>query len=132
MDSLSLFLNRLNEGYHGRRRIVRVNSSKIVLSFLKILVQEGFLLGFSVDPLDYRKLIIYLKYINGSPVFKKLVRFSKPGQKVYLSSSETSKKASEGVFFLNTSTCGLVCLNNFRQVHSLQKLGGELIAQITF
>jgi small subunit ribosomal protein S8 len=84
-DTLGDSLTRVRNGQMARLPMVNVIYSKMVMSVLQILRDEGYVASFEVNP-DARSVCVVLKYVAGNvPVIKKLQRVSKPGCRVYVS-----------------------------------------------
>jgi small subunit ribosomal protein S8 len=63
---------------------VRVPSSKVKVAIAQVLMDEGYIDGFKINPADGKpELEIALKYYAGRPVIERIERVSRPGLRVY-------------------------------------------------
>lgn len=96
----------------ARKQCVNVPYFKFGEVVLTFLFEEGFINGFSINNESGNpKLVIFLKYYKGEPVFKTYKRYSKPSCKVYsnyrslylnnLYSQKTVISTPKGLFFLS-------------------------------
>lgn len=72
---------------------VEVEYSLRVHHVLAILIRNSLIRGFQVTP-SKRRVRVFLKFFEGRPVLKQLVRISRPGRKAFTSVASL-------VFFLN-------------------------------
>lgn len=83
-DPIADMLVRIRNAQAVEKQSVSMPSSKIKLAIAKVLKDEGYIDGFSVQENDAKPvLIISLKYYSGKPVIERLERVSKPGLRVY-------------------------------------------------
>jgi small subunit ribosomal protein S8 len=72
-----------NAQLRGRSKVLSPNST-LRVRVLNVLVEEGYIRGFSEVEKDGRKeLEIELKYFEGAPAIHEIQRVSKPGRRVY-------------------------------------------------
>ena len=78
-DPISDMITRIRNGQLSKKIKVGMPSSNLKTSIAKVLKDEGYIDGYSVDDLDGNKksLNIELKYYAGEPVIEKIVRVSK-------------------------------------------------------
>lgn len=83
-DPIADMLVRIRNAQAVEKQSVSMPSSKIKLAIAKVLKDEGYIEGFSVQDSDAKPvLLISLKYYSGKPVIERLERVSKPGLRVY-------------------------------------------------
>ncbi len=80
MDKVGDLLIRLKNGYMASRRDVDVLYSKLALSILALLKEEGYITDFKEDG---RAIKVTLKYDKKSPALTDVKRISKPGRRIY-------------------------------------------------
>lgn len=83
-DPIADFLTRIRNGQSAGKTEVRVSSSSVKAAIARVLRDEGYISGFSVDQ-DAGKsvLTVALKYHEGRPVIERLERVSRPGLRQY-------------------------------------------------
>jgi len=128
-DTISDMLTRIRNAYMVKHQIVQVPLTKMSLSILKILKEEGFIENFETYFETKKKyLLVSLKYIGKSrtPVISNLERISKPGLRIYLGSKKLPKVLdSFGIAILSTSK-GV--MTNFKAKEL--GIGGEILCYI--
>lgn len=84
-DPIADLLTRLRNGCMAKQEIVCMPSSKIKQSILEVLHREGYIDGYTVQPLENNKseISVNLKYYKGNPVISSIKRVSRPGLRVY-------------------------------------------------
>jgi small subunit ribosomal protein S8 len=106
-DTISDMLTRIRNANLVKHQIVQIPSTKMSLSIIEILKEEGYIEDFeqySENNKNY--LLISLKYTGKSrqPVICKLERISKPGLRVYSSSKKLPKVLNNlGIAIISTS-----------------------------
>ena len=89
-DPIADMLTRIRNAGMSRRTETMMPSSKILIAIAKILQQEGYIRGWSVEakkPVD--ELTVYLKYGNDRKhTIRDIRRISKPGLRVYAGKHE--------------------------------------------
>ena len=105
-DPISDMLTRIRNGQHISLPSVSMPSSQRKVAIAKVLQDEGYIAGFSVEdqPGNKRELTIELKYFEGQPVIEKIQRVSRPGLRVYKKNDELPKVLGGlGVAIISTS-----------------------------
>lgn len=115
-----MFAN-IKNGQLAKRSFIFHTRKKICESFLKILWQEGFILGYKIDPNDNNRLKIFLKYKNGKPVINSLGLISKPSRRIYYSIKQIWKINSSKSFIIFSTNKGLKSILECKKL----KIGGE-------
>ena len=126
-DPISDLLTRIRNGQMVRKSKVACPASKLKVSILKVLQEEGYIRGYELSENEKGKeLEISLKYFDGKPVIKEISRVSKPGMRVYSSvKTMPSFKNNMGITILSTSK-GV--MTNFAALNA--NLGGEILCRV--
>ena len=127
-DPIADMLTRIRNGNQARHKVVEMPGSKIKLAVLEVLKNEGFIKDVEFVKDDKQGLIkVQLKYADTKErVIKGIKRISKPGLKVYASSTDIPKVLNGlGVAILSTSK-GVMTGKDARS----QQVGGEVIAYV--
>lgn len=126
-DLLSDMLARIKNGQKARLAQVKCRPSKLSANVLEVLKNEGYIRDYRVVENGNKKDIeIDLKYHEGEPVIKKLIRESKPGCRSYASISELPKFFNGlGIAILSTSK-GVMSDFEARSAN----VGGEVLCSV--
>nr|QYJ09251.1 ribosomal protein S8 [Pleurosigma sp. mgcode 4] len=116
----NMFSN-IKNGQLAKKAFIYQKRKKICEEFLKILWDEGFILGYKVDQIDSNKLKIFLKYNNEEPVINSIKLITKPGRRVYYSINQIWKLDSTKTFIIFSTNKGLKTIIDCKKL----KLGGE-------
>lgn len=119
---------RIKNGYLANRDSIESPVSKLRENILKILKQEGFILGYAKSKLEsgHDKFDISLKYHNENAVVDDIKVVSKPGRRIYKSYNEIPVVNNGlGVVVLSTSI-GVITDHEARE----KKVGGEILLTI--
>lgn len=126
-DTLSDMLTRIRNGQMVAKTSVSMPSSKVKISVAKVLQNEGYISGFSVDSEKKATLTIDLKYYEGKPVIDDLQRVSKPGLRIYKAANEL-QQVKQGLGILVVSTDRGVMTD--KQARKLG-VGGEVLCTVS-
>lgn len=110
----------INNGLLSKRTFIVCRKKKICIAFLKILWDEGYILGYTIQN---DKLKIYLKYTNNVPAINSMSLISKPGRKIYLKIKQVWKIDSSKNFVIFSTNEGLKTINECKKL----RIGGEPI-----
>lgn len=126
-DPITDMLNRIRNTQAVAKAEVSIPFSQLKQEIAKILVEEGFLADIKKAlKKDDRILKIALKYNQNIPAISGLRRVSKPGQRIYVKTSEIKAvKGGRGMAIISTSK-GLMTNKKARKM----KLGGEVICEV--
>ena len=126
-DPISDLLTRIRNGLMVKKVKITCPASKIKVSIIKVLKDEGFIRDYVLVDEEKGKIIdITLKYHYGEPAIRELVRISKPGMRVYSSvKSMPTYKNNMGVSILSTSK-GV--MTNFSAQDA--NIGGEILCRV--
>ena len=125
-DPIADFLTRIRNANAAKHETVDVPASNLKKGMAQILVDEGYIKGFTVVEDGKQGIIrMTLKYgENKSQVITGLRRVSKPGLRIYASSADMPKVMKGlGIAIVSTSK-GLMTDRQARK----QKVGGEVLA----
>jgi len=134
-DLVSDMLTRIRNASLARHNFARIRFSKLNLSILNVLKNEGYIKSYSIEELEEKKYTIkvILKYKGWwikKPLFSTLLRISKPGQRVFSPYKSFSKiidilKYEQGTAIISTSL-GVMSHNKAMKL----KKGGEILCYI--
>jgi small subunit ribosomal protein S8 len=129
-DPIADLLTRIRNALQVGKRSVEVPASKLKLSLLNVLMEEGYIERYEIKDVPeghYQVARIVLKYDkNGYPVIRKLQRASRPGKRLYFGSGTIPRILNgAGVAIVSTSK-GLMSDRAARR----EKLGGELMCTV--
>jgi small subunit ribosomal protein S8 len=113
----NMFAN-IKNGQLAKRSFIFQERKKICEAFLKILWDEGFILGYTVES---NKLKIYLKYNSEQPVINSIKLISKPSRRIYYSVKQIWKIDSSKSLIIFSTNKGLKSINDCKKL----KIGGE-------
>lgn len=104
-DPVSDMLTRIRNAQHAAKHSVSMPASKLKQAIARVLQDEGYIEGFSVDTGDGKPaLTIDLKYYQGRPVIERIERVSRPGLRVYRKAGELPKVIGGlGIAIVSTS-----------------------------
>jgi small subunit ribosomal protein S8 len=103
-DPIADMLTRIRNAHHRSKPEVTMPSSKLKASVAKVLLDEGYIGGFSVSEEVKPTLTVDLKYFEGKPVIEEITRISKPSLRLYVGSNDLPKvRSGLGVAIVSTS-----------------------------
>jgi small subunit ribosomal protein S8 len=126
-DPISDMLTRVRNGQQAGKISVSMPSSKRKVAVARLLQEEGYISGFSVQE-DGKKALLQvdLKYFQGKPVIEMVQRVSRPGLRIYKGSNELPKvQGGLGIAIISTSK-GLMTDRAARAAGH----GGEVMAYV--
>ncbi len=83
-DPIADLLARIRNAQERKKDNVTLPSTNMLVAISEILKKEGFILDYKVEEKEpQNELTIDLKYVNGIPAIRELVRVSKPGVRKY-------------------------------------------------
>ncbi len=127
-DPVADMLTRVRNASLAHLETTSMPSSKVKVNLAKVLEQEGYVQGYSVEQTEPQPtLTVRLKYgPNRERVITGLRRISKPGLRVYVKRTEIPRVLGGlGVAILSTNE-GLVTDRTARS----RGLGGEIVAYV--
>lgn len=127
-DSIADLLTRIRNASSAKHDTVEIPGSNMKKAITQILVEEGYIKGFSVVEDGKQGIIkVALKYGEGkTPIISGLRRVSKPGLRIY-SNCEDMPKVMKGLGIAVVSTSkGIMTDRKARK----ENVGGEVLAFI--
>jgi small subunit ribosomal protein S8 len=127
-DPIADMLTRIRNASRARHLDVVVPASRVKREIARILVEEGFITGFSEERAGPSlALRLTLKYVDGkAPVVSGLKRISKPGLRVYARKTDIPRVLGGlGIVIVSTSQ-GIMTGAQARRA----ELGGEVLAYV--
>jgi small subunit ribosomal protein S8 len=126
-DPISDFLTRIRNAAKAKHKRVDIPASNLKKAVAQILLEEKYISGFTVlDDGKQGVLRIQMKYNGGKAVISGLRRVSRPGLRLYRSSSELPRVlGGMGIAILTTSK-GIMTDQRARK----ERVGGEVLAYI--
>lgn len=126
-DPIADLLTRIRNAVNAKHESVEIPASKEKLEIVRILKEEGFILGYSTSS-DAKKVItVNLKYgANNQKVISGIKRISKPGLRVYAEVDKLPRVLNGlGIAIISTSY-GVLTDRDARK----KNVGGEVIAYV--
>lgn len=103
-DPLADMLTRIRNAQQVGKTNVTMPSSKLKISVAKVLSDEGYIGGYSVNENAKRELTVELKYYEGKPVIAEIDRVSRPGLRNYAGKTALpTVRGGLGVAIVSTS-----------------------------
>ena len=105
IDPIGDLLTRIRNAYMARIIKVTVPFSKIKEGILKILKKNKYILDYKVEDLwnNKRQFLITLNNVRETKYIPTFVRISKPGQRIYVGSSDIKKSRNgKGIYIVST------------------------------
>ena len=128
-DPIADMLTRIRNGLSAEHDTVTIPSSKMKVEIARILKQEGYINGYSIEgeTAKDKMITIELKYgPEKQKVITGLKRISKPGLRVYAKGNDVPRVLNGlGIAIISTSK-GLMTDRDARK----QNLGGEVVAYV--
>ncbi len=122
------FLTQLKNASMINKESIRLESNRFILSLLKVLYKEGFILSYRVqEKKDFSnktsEVIVNIRYVQNKPVFNNLKIISSPSFQKLVSLKNISRLVAKKKFFLFSTNLGLLTLNECKKMH----VGGFLL-----
>ena len=127
-DPISDMLSRIRNGLQVKKASVQCPSSRLKLAVLEVLKKEGYIRDYKLSNSDKKKPIVEidLKYFEGIPTIKEIVKISKPGMRVYRSMKDMPNvRNNMGISIVSTSK-GVMTNHSAREAN----LGGEILCRV--
>ncbi|HVX93090.1 MAG TPA: 30S ribosomal protein S8 [Candidatus Dojkabacteria bacterium] len=123
-DTIADLLARIQNGIIAKKEEILAPVTKMGREILRVLKQENMITDYTEADGNFTITLMYRE--DGQPEIEKLQRFSKPGQRRYISSYEiTPIMNGRGISIISTS----MGVMTGAQAKS-KKLGGELICKV--
>ncbi len=128
-DPIADYLTRVRNAVQARHKIVEIPASNIKKEITKVLLDQGYILGYKFEDDNKQGIIkIALKYAGPKklPVLTKIQRVSKPGLRKYLDSKNLPRVLNGlGISIISTSK-GVMTGKQAEQAN----IGGEVLCYI--
>ncbi|MBX5469879.1 MAG: 30S ribosomal protein S8 [Thermoleophilaceae bacterium] len=127
-DPIADLLTRIRNGLQADHEYVDVPASKFKTEIVRILREQGYIEGYSVEPAKVGEVLrIRLRYTeHRQPVISGIERVSTPGRREYVGASEIPKVlGGMGTAILSTSK-GVMTGHEARR----EGVGGEVVAKV--
>ena len=130
-DPIADFLTRIRNAIHAARETVEIPSSKLKIEMARILKEQGYIDGYSIDaPTAERPgevIVVRLKYTDSrQSAITGLQRVSRPGQRHYVPANAIPKiQGGMGTAIVSTSR-GVMTGHDARRAG----VGGEIVAKV--
>ena len=126
-DPIADMLTRVRNAQAASKADVTMPSSKLKLAIAKVLLDEGYIAGYSADDAVKPSLTVALKYYEGRPVIDELKRVSRPGLRIYKNKDDLPKVLNGlGIAIVSTSA-GVMTDREARATGR----GGEIICTVS-
>ena len=104
-DPVADLLTRIRNANMRNKDSLELLSSKMKLSIVKVLKDEGFITNWELDEKGkFPQLRIWLKYVDDLPVIREIKRISKPGLRLYTKAKDSKPVLNgQGISILSTS-----------------------------
>jgi len=125
-DPISDMLTVIRNGQMIGKSYVVTPMSKSKIAILKVLEQEGYIVGFESIHDSMPILKVHLKYYNNKPVIDQIKRISRPGLRIYKRKDEIPRvRAGLGICIVSTPK-GVMSDKQARQLGQ----GGEILCSV--
>ena len=127
-DPISDYLTRVRNALAAEHPDVEVPASRLKKEVTRILVEQGYITGFEVEPTAVGQVIrIQLKYTEDrKPVISGLSRISRPGRRRYVSTADVPRvQGGMGTSIVSTSS-GVMTGHEA----TAKGVGGEVVAYV--
>ena len=126
-DPIADLIVRIKNANQRKTKIVEIPYSKIKEKIINTIKEEGYIQNYEVKETGIKKhILISLKFKGTQRVITGIKRISKPGLRVYATSSNIPKVLSGyGIAIISTSQ-GLLTDKQARKVN----IGGEVLAYV--
>ena len=126
-DTISDLLTRIRNGQMSNKKTISAPYSKMKESICKVMQDEGYIDGYSMDDGKIKNILVELKYFEGKPVIDYIKRVSRPGLRIYKSSDDIPLvKNGLGICIISTSQ-GLMTGKTAKE----KNCGGEIICYVS-
>ncbi|EKD66491.1 MAG: 30S ribosomal protein S8 [uncultured bacterium (gcode 4)] len=104
-DPIADLLTRIRNAYIARLEVIKLPYSKIKEQILKILVKNKYIISVEIEDLwnNKKDLVVNLNNVRITKYIPTLKRISKPGQRIYIKSTDIKKSRNWlGIYILST------------------------------
>lgn len=128
-DPISDLLVRMRNGIIARKKTVDVPASRLKVSIIRILKDEGYIKNYRILKDDRQGILrVYLKYTKDGrhSVIRTMRRISTPGRRVYASVGAVPRPAGGLGIDVVTTSKGILTDRECRK----EKVGGEILIEV--
>ena len=127
-DPIADLLTRIRNANMRKKESLEILSSKIKISILEVLKEEGFIKNWQIEEERiFPRIKIWLKYVDDLPVIRKIKRVSKPGLRLYSKGKDCKPILNgQGISILSTSKG----IKSDRQCRD-ENIGGEVLCTVS-
>lgn len=126
-DPIADMLTCIRNNQSANKNIVNIMYSKIKLSIVKVLQEEGFIKKYIVEGKVKSIIKLELKYFKNKPVIENIQRISTPGLRIYKSKNKLPKVMNGlGIAVISTSK-GVMTNSTARK----KGIGGEVLCYVS-
>ncbi len=127
-DPIADLLTRIRNANMRKKVSLEILSSKIKISILEVLKEEGFISNWQLDEKNmFPKIKIWLKYVDDVPVIRGIKRVSKPGLRLYSKGKDCKPILNgQGISIISTSKG----IKSDRQCRD-ENIGGEILCIVS-
>ena len=125
-DPVADMLTRIRNGQSANKYSVKIPSSKLKNSIIKLLKKEGYIHNYNIRGEKKLELEVILKYFKGKSVIETIQRVSRPSLRIYKKKNDLPKVMDGlGIAIISTS-------HGIMTDHMARKLGfgGEVICYV--
>ncbi|MCB0280413.1 MAG: 30S ribosomal protein S8 [Calditrichaeota bacterium] len=126
-DPIADYLTRIRNAAKAMHPYVDIPASNIKRKITDLLLEQKYIANYTNIDNGHQGLIrIYLKYVDGKPVFRELRRISTPGLRQYVNHANLPRiKNNMGIAIVSTSN-GVMSAREAKR----QNLGGEVLCHV--
>jgi len=127
-DPIADFLTRIRNALRADHREVEIPASRLKKEIARILVEQGYVLSYDVEPTAVGEAIkVQLKYTEDRiPVIQGIQRISRPGRRRYVNHANVPRvRGGMGTAIVSTSS-GVMTGHDA----TAKSLGGEVVAYV--
>ena len=112
----------IRNGQLVKRNFIYQKRKKLCESFLKILWNENFIVGYKILKKNKNLIKVFLKYANnGKPLINNIKLVTKPGRRIFYSIKQIWKIDSNKNFLIFSTSKGLQTIEGCKKL----RVGGE-------
>lgn len=127
IDPIADLLTRLRNAYLSRIREVSMPFSRLKSDILKILKKNNYILDYEVKEEGVKKfLVVKLNDVRVTKYIPTFNRISKPGQRIYISSTDIKKSRNGKWIYIVSTPKGVITWYEARSLN----VGWELMCEI--
>lgn len=131
--AFNLLITQINMGLKQRRPFIFSPFSVKSVTFLKLLLLQGLILGFFKASTYKPTLCIFIKYWDNDSLIKALKFFNSHKGKGLTNAQLKGDIGSQGLVVISSNVGGLMICDNYNVLdYNNIRIGGQLIAKVEF